>query len=111
MNSVFFKLDNKFLIYLPIQNPTQFIFQIELPNGKKAVEKYIHVEVTCHVRLENIGGGIENDHLINVYGLAIVRKDPGQREAKVIRLENVSLESQLNLFFTQTDTDLAFLPV
>lgn len=74
--------------------------------------KYIHVEVTCHVRLATTGGGaVDNeDHLMRVYGLAIVRKDPGQNEARVVRLENVGLDSQLNLLFARTHTELTFVP-
>lgn len=74
--------------------------------------KYIHVDVTCHVRLSTTGGGaVDNeDHLMRVYGLAIVRKDFGQNEAKIVRLENVGLDSQLNILFAQSHTELTFNP-
>ncbi|GLV34717.1 hypothetical protein CBL_09198 [Carabus blaptoides fortunei] len=86
---------------------------IELANGKQAIVKYIHVDVTCHVRLATTGGGaVDNeDHLMRVYGLAVVRKNPGQREARIVRLENVGLDSQLNLLFARTHTELEFHPL
>lgn len=89
------------------------LLQIDLGNKKHAVVKYIHVDVTCHIRLATTGGGaVDNeDHLMRVYGLAVVRKNPGQNEAKIVRLENVGLDSQLNLLFARTHTELEFRPL
>lgn len=47
---------------------------------------------------------------MRVYGLAVVRKEPNQNQAHVIRVENVGLDSQLNVLFTQTHTGLTFYP-
>lgn len=65
------------------------------------------------MRLATTGGGaVDNeDHLMRVYGLAVVRKDPGQNEAKIIQLENVGLDSQLYLLFAHTHTELKFRPL
>lgn len=69
--------------------------------------------MTCHVRLA-ISGGNESDlehHTMRVYGLAVCRKDPRQALAKVLRVENVGLDSQLNLLFVHKQTELTFYPL
>lgn len=54
---------------------------------------------------------MENDEsLMRVSGLAMVRKEPRAYEAHVIRVENVGLDSQLLILFTQTQTELTFVP-
>lgn len=54
---------------------------------------------------------MENDEsLMRVSGLAVVRKEPRASEAQVIRVENVGLDSQLLILFTQTQTELIFVP-
>ncbi|KAJ8937417.1 hypothetical protein NQ318_007876 [Aromia moschata] len=85
--------------------------QIKTPTGI-AIQKYIYIDVTCHIRLARTGGGsTENDeHLMRVSGLAVVRKEPKASEARVIRVENVGLDSQLLLLFAQTQTELTFVP-
>lgn len=82
------------------------------PSGQYAIVKYIHIDVMCHVKLAFTGGGSEGkeEHLMRVYGLAVVRKEPRSSEAKVIRVENVGLDSQLNLLFAQMHTELTFYP-
>lgn len=82
-------------------------------SGKIAIVKYIHINVMCHIRLSKYGGGsTENEeHLMGVYGLAVVRKEPHSNHSKVIRVENVGLDSQLNLLFAQTHTELTFVPI
>jgi hypothetical protein len=42
--------------------------------------------------------------------LAVVRKEPNQNRAHVVRVENVGLNSQLNVLFAQTHTELTFFP-
>lgn len=85
--------------------------QIKTPTGY-AIQKYIHIDVICHIRLARTGGAsTENDEsLMRVSGLAVVRKEPRASEAQVIRVENVGLDSQLLILFTQTQTELTFVP-
>ncbi|CAG9824290.1 unnamed protein product [Phaedon cochleariae] len=77
-----------------------------------AIQKYIHVDVMCHIRLARTGGATtENEeHLMRVSGLAVVRKEPKTSTARVIRVENVGLDSQLLLLFAQTHTELTLIP-
>uniref|UniRef100_A0A6P7GN29 Uncharacterized protein LOC114344675 n=1 Tax=Diabrotica virgifera virgifera TaxID=50390 RepID=A0A6P7GN29_DIAVI len=89
----------------------QHMEKIQTPSGV-AIQKYIHVDVFCHIRLEaTVGASIENDlHLMRISGLAVVRKEPRASEAHVIRVENVGFDSQLALLFTQTYMELTFVP-
>ncbi|XP_041979381.1 uncharacterized protein LOC121733243 isoform X2 [Aricia agestis] len=93
-----------------VEEKTEYV---EVP-GKKgmAVEKYIQVDVTCHVKLATTGGGsVDSEvHLMKVSGVALVRKEPGQAEAKLVKVFNVGLDSQLNLLFAHTQTELTFHP-
>lgn len=77
-----------------------------------ALEKYIHVDVICHFKLSRTGGGTTEDDqlLMRVSGVAVVRKEPKASEARIIRVENIGLDSQLTLIFAQTETDLVFIP-
>ncbi|XP_018323655.1 uncharacterized protein LOC108735921 [Agrilus planipennis] len=78
--------------------------------GKQcAIEKYIHVDVLCHVRM-NITGSNGEEHLLRVYGLAVVRKEPNSNKASVVRVESVGIDSQINVLFVQTHTELIFKP-
>lgn len=88
-------------------------FKVMTASGRVAIVKYIHINVTCHVRLRQTGGGSEHkeQHLMRVYGLAIVRKEPNSNVAKVVRVENVGLDSQLNILFARTQTELTFHPL
>nr|XP_023019872.1 uncharacterized protein LOC111508557 [Leptinotarsa decemlineata] len=85
--------------------------KIQTPNGI-AIQKYIHIDVICHVHLARIGGAsTENDEcLMRVSGMAVLRKEPRAAEGKVIKIENVGLDSQLLLLFMQTHTELTFIP-
>ncbi|KAJ8922163.1 hypothetical protein NQ315_004098 [Exocentrus adspersus] len=85
--------------------------KFKTPTGY-AVQKYIHIDVICHIRLARTGGAsTENDDfLMRVSGLAVVRKEPRASEARVIRVENIGLDSQLLILFTQTQTELTFVP-
>lgn len=64
----------------------------------------------CHVRL-TMNGTRSEEHLMKVYGLAVVRKEPYANNSRVIRVENVGLDSQLNLLFAMTHTELTFVPI
>lgn len=48
---------------------------------------------------------------MRVCGVAVVRKEPNANEAKVLRVENVGLDSQLNLLFARNQTELTFFPL
>lgn len=79
----------------------------------KAIEKYIQVHVTCHVTLATTGGGLVDSevHLMKVSGTALVRKEPGEPVAKLLKVFNVGLDSQLNLLFAHSQTELTFHPL
>lgn len=87
---------------------------VDVPGKRgKAVEKYIHVDVTCHVKLATTGGGsVDSEvHLMKVSGVAVVRKEPDQPTAKLVKVYNVGLDSQLNLLFAHSQTELTFHPL
>lgn len=48
---------------------------------------------------------------MRVSGTAVVRRDPGQNEAKLIKVENVGLASQLNVLFVIQEAHLEFHPI
>jgi hypothetical protein len=85
--------------------------RIKTPGGE-AVEKYIFIDVLCHIRLTQTGGAsTENEeHLMRVSGLAVVRKEPKTSEAHVVRVENIGFDSQLLILFARTYPDLTFVP-
>ncbi|CAG5046013.1 unnamed protein product [Parnassius apollo] len=94
-----------------IEEKTEYV---DVPGQRgKAVEKYIQVDVTCHVKLATTGGGSVDFevHLMKVSGTALVRKEPGQSAAKLIKVFNVGLDSQLNLLFAHSQTELTFHPL
>lgn len=94
-----------------IEEKTEYV---NVPGKKgKVVEKYIHVDVTCHVKLATTGGGsVDSEvHLMKVSGVALVRKEPGQAVAKLVKVFNVGLDSQLNLLFAHSQTELTFHPL
>lgn len=87
---------------------------VDVPGKRgQAVEKYVHVDVTCHVKLATTGGGsVDSEvHLMKVSGVALVRKEPGQAIAKLVKVFNVGLDSQLNLLFAHSQTELTFHPL
>ncbi|XP_061716175.1 uncharacterized protein LOC133524281 isoform X1 [Cydia pomonella] len=94
-----------------VEEKTEYV---DVPGKRgKAVEKYIHVDVTCHVKLATTGGGsVDSEvHLMKVSGVALVRKEPGQAVAKLVKVYNVGLDSQLNLLFAHSQTELTFHPM
>lgn len=58
-----------------------------------------------------LDGDKSEEHLMRVYGLAVVRKEPGKLDSRVLRVENVGLDSQINLLFVQSQTELIFYPL
>lgn len=86
--------------------------KVKTESGKFAIEKYVHIDVMCHIAIAIPGGGCNetSESLMRVYGLAVVRKEPNRNQAHVIRVENVGLDSQLNVLFAQTHTELTFCP-
>ncbi|XP_047991084.1 uncharacterized protein LOC125230106 isoform X1 [Leguminivora glycinivorella] len=94
-----------------VEEKTEYV---DVPGKRgKAVEKYIHVDVTCHVKLATTGGGsVDSEvHLMKVSGVALVRKEPGQAVANLVKVYNVGLDSQLNLLFAHSQTELTFHPM
>ncbi|XP_075978103.1 uncharacterized protein LOC142977871 isoform X2 [Anticarsia gemmatalis] len=94
-----------------VEEKTEYV---DVPGKRgKAVEKYVHVDVTCHVKLATTGGGsVDSEvHLMKVSGVALVRKEPGQSVAKLTKVFNVGLDSQLNLLFAHSQTELTFHPM
>ncbi|KAK4872871.1 hypothetical protein RN001_014900 [Aquatica leii] len=89
------------------------MIKVATVSGKCAIIKYIHINVTCHVKLASTGGksSEKDEYLMRVYGLAVVRKDPNSAKARVLRVENVGLDSQLNILFAGTHTELVFHPL
>ncbi|XP_046390726.1 uncharacterized protein LOC124159158 [Ischnura elegans] len=74
---------------------------------KEGVVKCIRVDVTCHVQLF----GFQDTQAMRVSGHAIVQKKAGTRVAELLRIENVGLDSQLNLLFVNQQTDVVFCPI
>ncbi|KRT82893.1 hypothetical protein AMK59_4118 [Oryctes borbonicus] len=81
------------------------------PSGKFAIVKRIYVDVMCHIRLNLNDTGANIEQLMRVCGVAVVRKDPTSNEAKIVRVENIGLDSQLKILFARTQTELTFLPL
>nr|CAD7590117.1 unnamed protein product [Timema genevievae] len=72
------------------------------------VTKYIYVDVTCHVTLKSQEDIVE---AMRVSGTAVVVREPGQSKARLRRIENVGLASQLNLLFVNQQTVVVFYPL
>lgn len=78
--------------------------------------KHIHVDVICQVVLEQVGDGgkqlkIEDIHRMRVAGTAILVKPPRAASAKLLRVENIGLDSLLNLLFLNQQSLLVFYPM
>ncbi|KAG8224050.1 hypothetical protein J437_LFUL001127 [Ladona fulva] len=74
---------------------------------KQGVVKRIRVDVTCHVTFNDS----DDAQVMRVSGHAIVEKKTRARNAELLRIENVGLDSQLNLLFVNQETDLVFCPL
>lgn len=88
------------------------MFQIPIKDGKFAIEKHILIDVICLVRLTTPGRcSTENEqYLMRVCGLAIVRKEPNSIDSRVLRVERIGLDSELEILFQQHNFELIFLP-
>lgn len=80
-----------------------------------SIVKHIHVDVVCQVVLEQVGDGgrhikIEDVHRMRVAGTAILVKAPRNTSAKLLRVENIGLDSLLNLLFMREESLLVFYP-
>uniref|UniRef100_A0A1B6ESN8 Uncharacterized protein n=2 Tax=Cuerna arida TaxID=1464854 RepID=A0A1B6ESN8_9HEMI len=77
--------------------------------------KYIYIDVTCHVTMDTTSAGMlssaEDSHTMRVSGTAVVARAPRQSCAKLLRVENIGLDSQLNLLFVIQQAELTFHPV
>ncbi|KAI5710592.1 hypothetical protein M8J76_015003 [Diaphorina citri] len=81
-----------------------------------SIVKHIHVDVICQVVLEQVGDGgkqlkIEDIHRMRVAGTAILVKPPRAASAKLLRVENIGLDSLLNLLFLNQQSLLVFYPM
>lgn len=81
-------------------------------NGKHGVLKHIQVELTCSVSLDTTGSDKEVEpHTMRVSGTAIVAKAPGQTSAQLLRVQDIGLDSQLNILFATQWDELVFVPL
>lgn len=74
---------------------------------EEGVTKEIHVEITCTVVLDRLQ---DDSHTMRVSGTAVLFKPWSKLEAKLLRIDDIGLESQLNVLFTQAD-ELVFFPL
>lgn len=79
--------------------------------GKKTVIKRIHIEMTCHVIMDTRFDESPEPHIMRISGTAVVGKKPAESEAKILRIENIGLDSQLNILFSTQWDELIFSPV
>ena len=68
------------------------------------VIKYVHVEITCLVALrwsEDDGNVsiVRDGRQMRISGKAVLEKRAGDKEARLLRIEDIGLDSQLNLLF------------
>lgn len=87
-------------------------------NGKDGttVVKHIHIDVKCHVTLDTARASVKEDEVadsqvIRISGTAVVAKAPRTSVAKLLRIENIGLASQLNLLSMIQQAELVFHPM
>ncbi|XP_022920978.2 uncharacterized protein [Onthophagus taurus] len=85
--------------------------RILVENGKTVFVKHVHVNLLCHVKLDIKNSGSVDESLMKVYGLAILRKSGEDRVAKLEKIDNVALDSQINLLFAHANAQLTFVPI
>ena len=83
-----------------------------MPKGVK-ITKNVHVDLTCLVTIdlsesEQGTSKICEDRVMRISGKAVLQKSSGDKEAKVTRIEDIGLDSQLNLLFFAEHTNLVF---
>lgn len=101
-----------------VDEPQREEKQLLIKSGKgTSVVKYVHVDVTCHVTFNMASGKIEadgeaayDDHIMRISGVAVLAKHSNTTEAVLVRVEEVGLDSQLNLLFRNQHTDLVLYP-
>lgn len=114
MNNFLLSILHRSLKALPIFKFFFFLIQIHDENGKTTIVKYIHVDVTCDVVLDaDVNQPTEDSHsqAIRVSGTAVVVKTPGASLAKLVRVENIGLNSKINVLFLIEGSKLVFHPV
>lgn len=80
---------------------------IEKTKDGARVIKYIEIDVTCHVTLVPLNA---NEKVMRVTGTAVMVKNSKDKWAKLERIENIGLDSQINLLFIREHEELVFLP-
>lgn len=77
--------------------------------------KYINIDVMCHVTMDLTSAGEQSVasacHNMRVSGTAVLSKGPRESSARLLRVENIGLASQLNLLFVIQQAQLTFHPV
>ncbi|KAK9506370.1 hypothetical protein O3M35_008322 [Rhynocoris fuscipes] len=73
--------------------------------------KHIHVDITCHVTIDTRFDKSSEPVLMRISGTALVMKSPKNPEAQVLKIENIGLDSQLNILFSTQWDQLVFVPV
>uniref|UniRef100_A0A0A9YBD2 Exoglucanase A n=3 Tax=Lygus hesperus TaxID=30085 RepID=A0A0A9YBD2_LYGHE len=79
--------------------------------GRKTITKYIHIDMVCHVVMDTRYDETPEPHIMHISGTAVVAKGPTDAEAKILRIENIGLDSQLNILFSTQWDQLVFSPV
>uniref|UniRef100_A0A1B6CT64 Uncharacterized protein n=1 Tax=Clastoptera arizonana TaxID=38151 RepID=A0A1B6CT64_9HEMI len=86
-----------------------------ISNKGTTIVKYIHIDVKCHVTMDTTGAGDKaktlDTQVMRVSGTAVVVKEPKQSAAKLVRVENIGLDSQLNVLFVIQEAELLFHPI
>ncbi|XP_063239418.1 uncharacterized protein LOC134540543 [Bacillus rossius redtenbacheri] len=77
--------------------------------GRATAVKHILVDVTCHVRLRTETREHAED--MRVSGTAVAERGPGQPCAVLRRVQDIGLDSQLNVLFLARQAELVFLPL
>lgn len=71
----------------------------------------MHVDVTCLVTLElseREKTKICDGRVMGISGTAVLQKSTIDNEAKLLRIEDIGLDSQLNILFFAEHTNLIF---
>ncbi|XP_066139468.1 uncharacterized protein [Euwallacea fornicatus] len=78
-----------------------------------AIVKHIHIDVTCHIQLSRPGGASseKDSYMMRISGVAVVRKEPKAEAAKVVEIDNIGLDSQLYILFSQMHANIKFIPM
>ncbi|XP_039296763.1 uncharacterized protein LOC111060377 isoform X2 [Nilaparvata lugens] len=95
--------------------------EIEKHSNETIIRKFIHVDVKCHVTLNANGmetkqkdgeeeGDGENVHTMRVNGTAMLEKSSRNSAAILKSIENIGLDSQLNVLFVIQHAHLVFHP-